>query len=67
MKTRLCALILLPLLNACQTPVPVSVSCPPPAPLPLALQSPQIEPGLRTRYESLIQQLRDSLTKAIKQ
>lgn len=53
------------MLSACATPVPVAVSCPPPPPVPDVLTLPaSTGPSLSERYEILIQQFKDSLTKA---
>lgn len=66
-KTPLLLLPWLLIFSACATPVPVAVSCPPPDPLPEVLtQFPSKGPSLSERYELLIQELRDSLQKAIK-
>ena len=52
-------------ISGCATPVPVAVSCPPPPPVPEVLALPvSTGPNLSKRYNDLMQELRDSLTKA---
>lgn len=62
------ALVLLPMVSACQTSLPVSASCPPPDPLPVVLtESVSTPPTLVERFERSYRTLLDSLSKAIRQ
>ena len=55
------------LLIGCASPAPVAISCPPPPPVPAILTEPVLtEPSLSARYEALMLEFRNSLTRAIR-
>jgi len=66
LKRSACGLITLAFLGACATPVPVAVTCPPPPPAPQILTEPaSAESSLSEQYNSLMDEFRDSLHKAM--